>query len=467
VYVLTQGTNAQGLPGIGYNVSSFSIDFDNGTLSLVNSNASTCLTTASNANPEPCGLPLDILLDPAGGSAFVLNQGIPCANGVCCSNNPAPPSISAYTVNSDGSLSNPGTPVTWTCINVPAPCPNPPTQGVPGTGYDTAVGMTRDAAGQFLFVIDRGEYPPAVGCPGAGTADPSNPIYTGCPSITVFAATPGSATLTPASGSPFYLSKTPSALSAITFTPPNGSAQELLFVTNNYDLCTVSCDFPPAPPGPAPPNDNTVSVYSVSSSGVLTEQQNSPYALSHTTDPISVIAVDTNPPTENTGGVFVYVGQGGLVGALYPFQVCTVVSAVCTSADVAVNLMTPLATCLQVIGCEVPPTNLGQDPVAMLVDPTNSFLYVVSQGSNQVYGFDIATTAGTLTALAGSPQPSQGSQPVSLAMHPSVNNTGQYLYVSNSNSQSIAGFTLSTTSGSMSNATTVITPSAPSGMAAH
>jgi 6-phosphogluconolactonase (cycloisomerase 2 family) len=101
------------------------------------------------------------------------------------------------------------------------------------------------------------------------------------------------------------------------------------------------------------------------------------------------------------------------------------------------------------------------------VDPTNSFLYVVSEGSNQVFGFDIATTAGTLTALSGSPQPSQGSQPGSIALHPSVNNTGQYLYVSNSNSQSVAGFTLSTTSGSMSNATTVITPSAPSGMAAH
>ena len=461
VYVLTQGTNAQGLPGIGYNVSSFSIDFDNGTLSLINSNASTCQTAASSANPEPCGLPLDILLDPTGASAFVLNQGIPCANGVSASNNPVPPSISAYTVNSDGSLSNPGTPVTWTCINVPAPCPNPPTQGVPaGTGYDTAVAMTRDATGQFLFVIDKGVDPEPLGCPGVGTANPSDPMFTGCPSITVFAATPGSANLTPASGSPFYLSNMPSALSAIAFTPTNGSAQELLFVTSNYDLCTLGCV-------PAhQPNDNTVSVYSVSSSGVLTEQQNSPYAVA-ATDPISVIAVDTNPPTENTGGLFVYVGnQDPNGGHLYPFQVCTVVNAVCTSADVAISLMTPLATCPSV-SCDIPPTTVGQSPVAMLVDPTNSFLYVVSQGSNQVYGFDIATTAGTLTPLSGSPQPSQGAQPGSIALHRSVNNTGQYLYVSNSNSQSIAGFTLSTTSGSMSNATTVITPSAPSGMAAH
>src|SRR5580658_203648 len=462
LYVLTQGTNSQGIPSIGYDVSSFSIDFDNGTLSLINSNASTCQTAATSANPEPCGLPLDILLDPTGGTAFVLNQGIPCANGVCASSNPAPPSISTYTVNSDGSLSNPGTPVTWTCINVPAPCPSSPAQGLAGTGYDTAVAMTRDAAGQFVFVIDEGVFPELTGCPGVSALNPSDPMYTGCPSITVFAATPGSTTLTAASGSPFYLSKTPTALSAITLTPPNGAAQEeFLFVTNNYDLCTVAC-------APAhQPNDNTVSVYSVSSSGVLTEQQNSPYVV-NATDPISVIAINTLPPAEsNTGGLFVYVGnQDSNGGHVYPFQVCTVVNAVCTSADVAVSLMTPLATC-PLLSCQIAPTAAGQSPVSMLVDPTNSFLYVVSEGSNQVFGFDIAATAGTLTALSGSPQNSQGSEPVSLAMHPSVNNTGQYLYVSNSNSQSIGGFTLSTTTGSMSSPTNTIAPAGPSGIAAH
>jgi 6-phosphogluconolactonase (cycloisomerase 2 family) len=102
----------------------------------------------------------------------------------------------------------------------------------------------------------------------------------------------------------------------------------------------------------------------------------------------------------------------------------------------------------------------------MLVDPTNSFLYVASQGSNQVFGFLINTGAGKLTALSGSPQYSQGSQPVSIALHPSVNNTGQFLFVSNSTSQTIGGFTLSTTTGSMSSPTSTITPAAPSGMAA-
>src|ERR1700730_6104918 len=67
LYVLTQGNN-----GIGNNVSSFSIDLGSGALSLVNSNASTCPTTATSSNPEPCGNPLAILLDPSGATAFVL-----------------------------------------------------------------------------------------------------------------------------------------------------------------------------------------------------------------------------------------------------------------------------------------------------------------------------------------------------------------------------------------------------------
>jgi len=451
LYVLTQGTNQQGITGIGNNVSSFSIDFDNGSLSLINSNASTC-PTGNNTSNNPCGIPLDILLDPTGATAFVLDQGVPCVlEGTQCvagSANPVAPSIYSYTVNSDGSLSSPGTAVTWTANAYP----------------DTAVAMVRDAAGQFLFVIDQGSYPPP-GYPTPTQTNPSCPhVPTSqtdvCPSISVFAMKPGSNTLTLASGSPFYLSKIPTALSAMIFTPPGSTtAQELLFVTNNFDICTANCILPQH-------SDNTVSVYAVGSNGTLTEQQYSPYVIA-ATDPISVFAVNTNPAGENTGGLFVYVGnQDPNGGHLYPFQVCTVTNAVCTQANVGSNLMIPLATCPQP-SCDIPPTSVGQNPVGMLVDPTNSFLYVVSEGSSQVFGFLINTTAGTLTALSPASYPSQGSQPVSIALHPQVNNTGQFLFVSNSNSQSIASFSLSTTTGSMSSPTTVIAPAAPSGMAAH
>src|SRR5713101_8996289 len=124
LYVLTEGSN----------VSSFAIDLSSGNLSLINSNASTCTTSGTS-----CGLPLNIILDPTGATAFVLNQGVPSA-GVA-------PTIYAYTVNSDGSLGAPPTTATATL-----------------TVGDTAVAMTRDAAGKFLFVIDQGSVPSAANC---------------------------------------------------------------------------------------------------------------------------------------------------------------------------------------------------------------------------------------------------------------------------------------------------------------
>ena len=459
LYVLTQGSNS-----LGNYVSTFAMDLNSGGLSLVNSNASTCPTIATATNPDPCGLPVDILLDPTGATAFVLDQGAPpCPTCTPGDNNPTPPAIYPYTVGSDGSLSAPGTAVNWTCISQSVtPCSQ--TNAYP----DTAMAMVRDAAGQFLFVIDEGEFPQPTTCPLLGTGVTNSTqaaAFVGCPSISVFKMSSNALTFVSQSStyqSPFFLSKSPSALSPIIF----GSSQEFLFVTSNYDLCTVSCLPPGGVPGPSAPNDNAVSVYTVSPTGTLTEQPNSPYAVA-AVDPISVLAVNTNPAGQNSGGLFVYVGNEDSSGHLYPFEVCTVVdNANCTQQQVAQNLMFPLRTCPE-ISCEVPPSSVGQKPVAMVVDPTNNFLYVASEGSSQVFGFRINAGAGTLTALNPNPNLPTGSQPVSMALHPTVNNTGQFLYTSNSGSSNISGFTLSTTSGTMSSLPAVVTPAAPSGMTAR
>src|SRR6202162_1925965 len=89
LYVLTQGSN-----GTGNNVSAFAMYLNSGNLSLINSNASTCKPAGGS-----CGLPLNIVLDPKGAVAFVLNQGVPAVS--------TPPTIYAYTVNSDGGLGAP------------------------------------------------------------------------------------------------------------------------------------------------------------------------------------------------------------------------------------------------------------------------------------------------------------------------------------------------------------------------
>lgn len=393
LYVLTQGSN-----GTGNNVSSFSIDLNSGNLSLINSNASTCST--ANA----CGLPLDILLDPTGATAFVLSQG----------------AISSYPVNSDGSFGAPTT--AWTAA-----------------AGDTAIAMTRDVGGNFLYVITEGN-------------QSSNPPL--APQLLVFSTKPGSTSLTPVSNAVSTLTRVPTALSAITFPTPSGAtppcafttSEEFLYVTSNHDLSQLH-------------DDNTVSVYCVDSSGNLTDlTPNPPYATA--TDPISVLAVNTNRAGPSSGGgVFVYVGsQSQNAGALNGFQMCTVPNANCTSPDVTSARLNPVVT---------QPPSPGSNPVAIVVDPTNSFLYIVCYGSNQVWGYLISTT-GTLTLL-NPPNLPTGSQPVAMAMHPSVNSTGQFLYVSNNNSSNISGFSVSTTTGSMSslNSFPVTSPAVPSGMAAR
>jgi 6-phosphogluconolactonase (cycloisomerase 2 family) len=414
LYVVTQGTNSQGVvTGLGNNVSSFSIDENSGNLSLINSNASTCPTPATDSNSEPCGIPLQILLDPTGKVAFVLDQGLASVSP------PVAPAIYSFNVTSDGSLGSPTLAATLTTL-------------------DTPVAMTRDAAGQFLFVIDKGSDPSATSCQ---YLPPDYPTIQ-CGSISVFAMQTGSTSLTEAPGSPFPVGRIPSALSALSFTPttPAGAPpQEFLYVTSNLD--------------PALHLDSTLNAYSVDSSGNLTDlTPDSPYITA--TNPISVLAVNTFLTGESTNGVFVYVGsQANESGSLSVFQVCTVENAVCNTVNL--NDLVPVGE----------PTSLGQNPVAMLVDPTNSFLYVTCYVSNQIYGYRINPTAGTLTAQSPAYEPT-GSGPVSMAMHPSISDTGQFIYTSNTASSNITGFAVSTTTGSMSNPITVIAPAAPSGMAA-
>ena len=226
--------------------------------------------------------------------------------------------------------------------------------------------------------------------------------------------------MTLASGSPFYLSKIPSGLATITFTPPTATApQEFLYVSNNLDICTQNCVLPQH-------SDNTVSAYTVSSSGTLTEQPYSPYVVA-AVNPVSVMPVYTNLPGTNSGGLYVYVGNSSPSGGgVNPFYVCTVQNPICPlEQDVQNNLMTPLVQVCGTPPCNpVPPTSVGSNPLQMLADPTNNFLYVLSEGSNQVFAFRISPSAGTLTALAPPNQPT-GSQPVSMAIHAAVNVQGR------------------------------------------
>jgi 6-phosphogluconolactonase (cycloisomerase 2 family) len=408
VLFLSCGTSSGRPAGLLYvvsqaesNVTSFAIDLLSGALSEINANATTCLPANSNPAPPACSLTVGMSLDPTGATAFVLNQGVPTTSP------PTPPTIYAYSVNSDGSLSTPA----FTALD----------------GGQTAIAMARDTTGAFLFVITQ----------------PIGPSLANPPLIYVFATKPGSTTLTQV-GSPFPLTYVPSALSAITYTTSSGATQTLLLVTGILDLTVKN-------------NDNTISIYQVSSSGSLTVPTNNIYTTA--VDPTAVLAVNTSPVGQPTiGGIFVYLGnQGSQAGGLSVFEVCTQPNQTsCPGQSVANSVLVPVGNTLSV----------GQDPIAMLVDPTNSFLYVLCNVGNNVYAYKITATTGVLSAL--SPASVQaGGFPVALAMNFNYNESALFMYVSNNQASTLTGFTVSATTGSVSNPlTTIFLNGSPSAMAA-
>jgi len=370
-----------------FNVSSYAVDLGSGELSLITNNlADTCPDST-------CGLPLTISLDPTAATAFVLNQQ----------------ALTGFTVNSDGSLSKPVTVAT----------------SQPG---QTALAMASTTAGDLMAVISGGIANP-TDCLQDG--QPYDPDTNDCPLISIYSTTPGSTSVSLIGNTcqaldgpcPYVLSRMPTAVSIITFAFNGGPSQTMLFVTSNLDLTSKH-------------NDSELSVFSIDSSGNLTQQSASPYA-SQAPNPISVKAVNTNPANQNIGGVFVYVGaQAAVTGSVSTFQVCTQAQGPCTQQD-ANN------ESLAVVG---KPTTVGQNPIAMLTDPTNSFLYIGCNVGNNVYAFKMNTSTGVLTQLSLQPA---GAGPVALAMHGSDNTSNEYLYVSNNGQSTISGYIVNLTSGAL------------------
>ncbi len=379
LYVLSQGSN---------NVGSYAIDLSNGRLSLINK------TSAADTTPS------SILLDPSGKVAFVLNTG---------SN-----SITAYTTNSDGSLSAP----TSTSLSV-----------------QNSVAMARDAAGTFLFVVSQGSIPLPQPPPANNRCGfPPDPNIlpepnSVCPHLSVFAIQSGSTSLTPV-GNPLPLKGVPTSVAAAT-----GPSGTLLYITSNQDLLGI--------------DDNEVRAFNVDASGGVTEQTNSPYATA--SNPSAVLTVSTTP-TGGSGGLFVYV-TNVTTDNLNIYQVCTVLNATCTAQDV-----TPTNNTLMPVGT---PVSVGLDPVAMTVDPTNKFLYVVNHDSSTVSSFRINPTTGALSAVNPATV-STGLDPVAITMHSS----GKFLFVSNNGSSNVSAFNADTTSGALSNATNVTSSAQPAGLVA-
>jgi 6-phosphogluconolactonase len=388
LYVLSQGDN---------NVGYFAIDLTSGRLSLLNK------TTKADAAPS------QILLDPTGKAAFVLNTSTDPQNVDPPSNN-----ISTYTVNGDGTLSG------------------PTEVAIPGGG---AVSMARDAAGTFVIVVSQGTIAACDVHSGPGCAQP--------PSITVFTTASGSSSLTLAGSQVLNFIPT-SVVTSITGTfnvpnsvPPATVSGTLVQITGNKDLVGT--------------NDNTVSEFVVTSTGAVTGPlTGSPYTTQ--SSPSSVLSVTTTP-TGGAGGTFVYV-TNVTTNNLDIYQICTSLSGTnCSSLDDIAN-----AKMVHLPGA----VSVDLNPVAMTVDPTNNFLYVVNHDSSTVKSFRINQSTGVLSGLNPATV-STGLTPVAISMH----STGKFLFVSNNAGSSISAFNVDTTSGALSNATNVTSAAQPAGLAAR
>lgn len=88
------------------------------------------------------------------------------------------------------------------------------------------------------------------------------------------------------------------------------------------------------------------------------------------------------------------------------------------------------------------PFTAGTDPVALSVDPSGKYLYVANSGSDNISGFSIASSTGGLTAISGSPF-AAGTTPVALA----ITKSDKFVYVANNGSGNVSAFSLTSSTG--------------------
>jgi 6-phosphogluconolactonase (cycloisomerase 2 family) len=87
----------------------------------------------------------------------------------------------------------------------------------------------------------------------------------------------------------------------------------------------------------------------------------------------------------------------------------------------------------------------GRQPIALDVDPSDRYVYVANGGSNSISGYRITNSNGSLTPLDGSPVPAT-VQPCAVVGVP----LGRFVYVGNAGSQDIFGFTVDSSTGNLS-----------------
>jgi len=332
----------------------------------------------ASGNPLPTGsMPFAIAITPSLNALFVDNNGSD--------------SISAYTINPDGSLTA--------------------ASGTAKTG-SMPTGMAIDPAGKFLFVANQGS---------------SN--------ISVFSI--NATALKQVSGSPFTTIPAGSTVATLPTAVAVSGTGKFLYVTNNFT--------------------DTVSAYSIASSGALTPLGPPPYSVGTAPFGLSI---------PSSGG-FLYVANSGS-NNVSAFAVCDKVTTSCANPSSPDGRLTPVAGS---------PFSAGIGPVAIVADPGFNFLYVLDKQSSEVSEYSYAPGSGVLSPLS-TPSVSTGLTPFSFVIVSGTTGTNvgntltnptDFMYVANNGASTVSAFSLTTSSGSLAplGTATTVAGGNPSAVAAQ
>jgi 6-phosphogluconolactonase (cycloisomerase 2 family) len=280
------------------------------------------------------------------------------------------------------------------------------------TPMTNPVAIAMDSAGKFLFVANGNEGTVSVFSIGSnaslnGVGGATLPPQPGgqSPSASALAVTP---TVFP----PLYAYC--SGFTPPAFTPPT---TEILYVTDSVNYVLLD--------------------YSVSSTGSLTPIPSQPTGVPTGTSPAGV-AVD---PCNR----FAYVtnGKSNNVSA---YTICSVVSQSCQQADYSLQAVANYPA--------------GDVPGPLAVDPYGNSLYVVNTGSNNLSGYQISPTNGTLTAFSGAPV-ATNSGPNSIA----IRSDDTWIFVANFNSGTLSQYAITPRPGVLTVEPVITTFNQPTGVA--
>lgn len=358
-------------------------------------------TAQINTSPGTNGKPAAIILDPSGAYAYIaVLPDAGAANSVTAA------SIAGYKINSDGTLTAAGAPVSMTPLVV--------------GGAISPAAFAMDSSGKFLFVADQ------------ATTDSSGAAVAG--SVSVFSVSNGS--VTEVSGSPFAV---PATLGGT-----NANVMALDVSKTSFPAQNAVCS------GTTAPTAENLYVADAANNQVVE------YAVDPSSGALGVPAGNTGSPSFPTGSVpsavavdpcnrFVYVANHDS-NNVSGYTIC--------NAPLLPNCQLGDGSLVSTGA----PTSAGTGPKALAVDPRGNFVYVANETSNNVTGFKISPVTG---ALASFTTVGTGRNPVAIA----IRADDSWMFVTNNQAASISQFSLIPASGTLTPATATTTDNFPWGVA--